>query len=199
MPPSWQESPETRIAQQVIAEDVRGGLPVVNTSQSVAVPQAKMVASMTVASFGTAAVPVALPVLVVPILFWVARAMGVGSAILGAAGIITGILDLFAFGRIFIYYKGEEIGSMPPEVAWTWFYELRANVQRNVRLRMEGADKGGFSGAIPPYRGYGSGEDWGDGGKSLWDKINPFDPQDSLGDKLNPFVGGNFGEEEYYV
>jgi hypothetical protein len=92
---------------------------------------------------------------------------------------------MFQYGRIFLYYKNDEIGSMSPEVAWSWFYNLRADVRRNVRMRMEGADKGGLSGAIPPIRGYEV--DKGEDGKSPWEKFNPFE-EGSLGDRLNPFV-----------
>lgn len=194
IPPSWEQSPESLIAAQVIAEGVRGGLPVVNTTLDTAPPIGKMLASMQIAALPSemmvasvsmkAAVPAgfAIPV-TLPILVWLMRAIG---TTIGALGIVGTILDLFKFGRIFIYIDGKAWGSMPPEVAWVWYYELRADLQRKTRLRMEGADKGGLSGAVPPYRGYDSGID---DGKSPWEKINPFGPG-SLGDRLNPFVVG---------
>ena len=109
-------------------------------------------------------------------------------------GIITSILDMFDFGRIFIYYKGEELGSLPPEIAWVFYYQSRPEVQKNLRLRMEAADKGGYSGSIP-LGPRGQDRDDGGDGKSPWEKFNPFN-EGSLGDRLNPFVyEGEWGYE----
>lgn len=190
MPPTWINNPETQIAQQLVAESVRGSLPVANTIAPTFVDTPKLVASVSIAYLpAEAGIPVpqtaTAAVAILPIVFWLSRILGVGGTALGVLAALDSVLGLFEFGRIFVYIDGKSFGSMPPPVAWAWYYQLRQDRQRRVRLRMEGADKGGFSGAIPPYRGYDSGID---DGKSFLDKINPFNPEDSLGDKLNPFV-----------
>lgn len=187
VPPSWMTSPETIIAQQILAEDVRGNFPVENTQTMSRPPVEKMVASMAVATqvSGLGAVPAAnssVPYL--PIVFWLARVLGISTTAVGSIGIFASVLGLFEYGRIFVFWKGEAIGAMIPELALTWYYELDGNQQRHVRMRMEAADKGGWSSALPlGSRGYSPDES----GESPWDKINPFEPG-SFWDRINPFI-----------
>lgn len=224
MPPSYFESPETKLAEQVLGEEIRGAVPVVNTSVSSYVDQSKMVASMQIANvppevaLGGGIIPpsavtapyeyrqqpdlgpvqaAALPLIPIvtggiSIIYWLSRALAIP---LGALGLVNHILDLFEFGRIFIYIRGDSFGSLPPQVAFTWWYLLRQDRQRVVKLRMEAADKGGISGAIPPIRGFGPQADALEGGKSPWEKINPFEGG-SFFDRINPFVAGSktFGD-----
>lgn len=113
---------------------------------------------------------------------WIMRMMGIGGLVFG-----INLLDMFQYGRIFVYWEGKAIGSMEPEHAWVWYAELQGNQQRKVRMRMEGADKGGKNQRAPGYQG-GSGDTQGSlPGESILEKINPLSPG-SFWDRLIPWI-----------
>lgn len=202
MEPDWLIDPTTQTAEQALAEAVVGELPGGGGSP-VSVPVGKIIGSYAIAgmqaeqmvplvatlsskSMGNSQsrMPIGFlpPVLgaALPIVYWLARQLGIGS-ILGISG---WMLDMFQFGRVFMYWEGEAIGSLPPPEAFTWYYGLNGNQQRKARLRMEAADKGGkFQRAPIPGAGNDSFRS-----KSFWERLNPWAGGDSFWQRINPFT-----------
>lgn len=210
--PDYLTAPETSLAEQAIAEGVLGGLQGVDSAPVTVVNVPKMVASIAIAAAPPEFLfPVAMngralfqrlplmptgrmfPLQVGPPGFiplvpsagaalaaatWVGRMLGIG----GILGISGWILDMFSFGRIFLYWKGEPIGSLAPREAFVWFAELNGNQKKFARMRMEGADKGGANQRAP-----------GTGGKSFrsksfWERLNPYSEGDNFWQRINPFT-----------
>lgn len=205
--PDWLDNPEGAIAAQLIAEDVVGSLPTGTQLPQIMPPISKMVGSMALASlppemmlpvemtWGTGEVrsaSEAQPAIFLPPLAAAAGAAGFRMAwwlasMLGISGIlgITGwVLDMFKFGRVFLYWKGEPIGSLAPPEAFLWYSELNGNQQRFARMRMEAADKGGANQRAPVR----APDDQNFKSKSFFERLNPFHGGDSFWQRIFPFT-----------
>lgn len=207
--PDYLMNPEGSLAEQVLAEGVVGELPVDTAPPATALDTSKLLGSMALAAlpaemmmpveytFGIARVTAgdqqgALPLVFIPpvaaaigtagfrMAWWIAGMLGI-SGILGISG---WVLDMFKFGRVFLYWKGEAIGSLAPPEAFLWYSELNGNQQRFARMRMEAADKGGAN-QRAPVRAPGE-QDFRS--KSFLERLNPFHGGDSFWQRIWPFT-----------